>query len=169
MDTGLSHLTALSETAFAEALGGVYEHSPWVAARAAGARPFETLDTLHAAMMTMVAAASEAEQLALIRAHPDLAGRAALRGELTAHSQAEQQGAGLDRLEPEEYARFHALNDAYKERFGFPFVLAVKGHDKRSILAALQARLSNDRDAERETALQEIHKIARFRLEALLE
>ena len=154
--------------AFVSALAGVYEHSPWIAERAFGDAPFGTLGALHGALVRVVTNSSEAEQLALIRAHPDLAGRAAIAGDLSEHSKAEQRGAGLDRLSPEEYARFHRLNDAYREKFGFPFVLAVAGHDRASILAAFETRLANDADAERETALKEIHTIARIRLEALL-
>ena len=117
---------------------------------------------------SVVAEANTEKQLVLIRAHPDLAGRAARAGDLTAASTNEQAGAGLDRLSGEEFERFHALNDAYKERFDFPFILAVKGHDKDSILAAFETRLNNDPVTERQTALAEIYKIARFRLNDLV-
>ena len=103
-------------------------------------------------------------KLALIRAHPDLAGRAAIAGELTAASTREQASAGLDRLSPEEYRRFHALNDAYRARFGFPFIIAVRENTRESILQSFEARLGNERDAEVRTALEEIGKIVRLRL-----
>lgn len=163
----LTLLNALSPEAFVETLGGVFEHSPWVAQRAALARPFGSLDDLHRALCAVVAAAGPEAQLALIRAHPDLAGRTARAGELTASSSAEQAGAGLGSLSEEEYRRFHELNDRYRARFDFPFILAVKGHSKASILAAFAARLPNTPDAERALALEEIYRIARFRLEAL--
>ncbi len=162
-------LNTLPETDFVARLGGVFESSPWVAERVCPKRPFADVPGLHAAMCREVAAAGTDAQLDLIRAHPDLAGKAALAGELTAASSAEQAGAGLGRLTAEEYRHFHDLNDRYRERFGFPFILAVKGHDKTSILAAFEARLPNDADTERETALQQIYKIAHLRLLALTE
>lgn len=160
-------LGAPSKTDFVVALGDTFENSPWVAERAFEKRPFASFDALHRAMCEVVAAADRDAQLALIRAHPDLAGKAALAGELTVASSSEQAGAGLDRLTKDEYRRFHALNDAYRARFGFPFVLAVKGHTKTSILAAFETRLTHSPDAERRAALAEIYQIARFRLEAL--
>lgn len=162
-------LNTLSEPDFVARLGGVFESSPWVAERAYPKRPFGDPLELHAAMCQEVAAAGEAAQLDLIRAHPDLAGKAAVAGELTAASSEEQAGAGLDRLTAEEYRRFHDLNSRYRERFGFPFILAVKGHDKTSILAAFEARLPNDANTERKTALEQIYTIARLRLLALME
>lgn len=160
-------LGAPSKTEFVAILGDTFENSPWVAEKAYAERPFSSLDELHRAMCVVVAAADPDAQLALIRAHPDLAGKAALAGELTAASSGEQAGAGLGGLTAAEYARFHALNDAYRARFGFPFVLAVKGHTKTSILAAFETRLTHDPDAERSAALAEIYRIARFRLGAL--
>ena len=162
-------LNDLFKADFVVRLGGVFESSPWVAEQVYSKRPFSDVPGLHAAMCAEVAAAGEAAQLALIRAHPDLAGKAALAGELTAASSEEQAGAGLDRLSEAEYKQFHRLNDRYRERFGFPFILAVRGHDKTSILAAFEARLPNDADTERETALGQIYKIARLRLLALTE
>ena len=164
----LEELNSADEPHFVEALGGVFEHSPWVAERAAKARPFTSLLELHSAMAAVVSAAKETKQLELIRAHPDLAGKAARAGELSVDSKQEQAGAGLDRLSEEEYRRFHALNAAYKERFDFPFIIAVKGHTKESILDAFMERLHNSRDAEKRRALAEIAKIARFRLDALV-
>lgn len=160
-------LSALSQTEFVAALGGIFERSPWVAAGAYEKRPFTSVSDLHRAMCAAVASAGTQMQLELIRTHPDLAGRAALAGELTAASSAEQAGAGLDRLSADEYGRFHALNDLYRARFGFPFIVAVKGHTQTSILADFEARLPNLPEAERERALEEIYKITRFRLEAL--
>jgi 2-oxo-4-hydroxy-4-carboxy-5-ureidoimidazoline decarboxylase len=160
----IEELGALDQAGFVAALGDVYEHSPWVAARAFAARPFADRQALAAAMAAVVEAASEAEQLALLRAHPDLAGRAAIAGELTPDSRDEQKGAGLDRLTAAEHARFTRLNSAYRERFGFPFILAVKGADKATILQAFEQRLGNTRDAERAEALRQVHRIAGFRL-----
>ncbi len=164
-------LEALNDSSpqyFVAVLGGIFEHSPWVAEEVLEQRPFTSLETLHQAMVAAVDRASEQKQLDLIRAHPDLAGKAALAG-LTADSKQEQAGAGLNRLSEAEYKRFHELNAAYRERFGFPFIIAVKGHSKESILEAFAARLDNDYEAEKERALAEIAKIARFRLAALIE
>lgn len=164
----LDALNAMSVTAFVEALGGIFEHSPWVAQAVADARPFKDLDALHAAMAAAVEAAPREARLALLRAHPDLAGRAARAGRLTRNSTREQAGAGLDRLSEDDYVRFHALNDAYRAKFGFPFILAVKGHTATSILAAYAARIDNSVAVECATALAEVARIARFRLEALV-
>ena len=162
-------LSELSETVFVAALADIFEHSPWIAAGAYDARPFGSLDELHGAMCGVVEAAGTEAQLGLIRAHPDLAGKAALAGALTEASSFEQAGAGLDRLTETEYRRFHELNDHYRARFGFPFILAVKGHSKTSILAAFETRLANSPEAEQGEALEQIYQIARFRLEALRE
>jgi 2-oxo-4-hydroxy-4-carboxy-5-ureidoimidazoline decarboxylase len=159
-------INALPPEAFVARLGGIYEHSPWVAARAYAARPFASLDALHAAMQAAMLAATPDEQLALIRAHPELLGRLEA-AQLTASSRSEQAGAGLDRCTAEERARMRELNDRYRERFGFPFIVAVKGLDWSSIIARMESRLPNTRAAELATALAEIGRIARFRLEAL--
>lgn len=164
-----SSLNTRSQAEFVAALGDIFEGSPWVAERAFQKRPFASPAELHRAMCKVVAAADADAQLELIRAHPDLAGKAAIAGTLTATSSREQAGAGLGNLTEDEYRRFHTLNEAYRAHFGFPFVLAVKGHTKTSILDAYGARLANSPDAERRTALGEIYKIARFRLEALGE
>lgn len=161
----LQTLASLDRDAFVRELGAVFEHSPWVAERAFERRPFRDVAALHEAMVAVVDEAGEEAQLELIRAHPDLAGRAAVAGELTESSSREQAGAGLDRLSPEAYARFHRLNDAYRERFGFPFVLAVRGHTAHTILASFEERLANSPEAERVRALREIAAIARFRLD----
>lgn len=165
----LATLNALPKDRFVEVLGGVFEKSPWIPEQVWPRRPFASTTALCEAMCDVVATSGAEAQLGLIRAHPDLAGKAALAGDVTAASSAEQAGAGLDRLSEDEYGRFHTLNDRYRDRFGFPFVLAVKGHTKTSILAAFEARLPNSPEAERERALAEIYQIARFRLEGLAE
>ncbi len=153
---------------FISLYGGIYEHSPWVAECVAPeAAGIIDADELADLMAECVDNASPDRQLALIRAHPDLAGKAQVAGELTAESTAEQASAGLDQCSKVEYERFHALNAAYKEKFGFPFVMAVRDSTRDDILEAFSARLQNDYDLEFETALTEIHKIARLRLAAL--
>jgi OHCU decarboxylase len=159
----LAELNALDQAGFVAALGWVFEGSPWVAERAWAARPFASRDALHAALVAVVQAASPEEQLALIRAHPDLGTRLG-RAALSAASVAEQAGAGLDRLSDAEFARFQDLNARYRERFGFPFIIAVRHHTRASILAAFEARLQHDAATERATALAEIAEIARLRL-----
>lgn len=139
----------------------LFEHSPWVEARAA-ARP--SSGDRHADLMAVVAEANDDERLALIRAHPELAGKAAIDRTLTDASAAEQASAGLDRLTPDEFARFHDLNAAYAKRFGFPFIICVRLTDKAGILAAMESRLANDRDSEIATAIAEIGKITALRL-----
>lgn len=163
--------STLSREAFVAAFADIYEHSPWVAERAYDASPdkasLDEVETLHARMAEALAAASRAEQRALIDAHPDLAGKAAIRGELTAASTAEQAGAGIHECSAEEFARFTALNAAYKAKFGFPFIMAVKGSDRQRILAAFEARIHHTPEQEFARALAEIDKIALFRLQAL--
>jgi len=162
--------SGLSPDEFLDRFGGVYEHSPWVAegvaARVATGQ-LDSLEALAAAMAAVVDGAGRERQLALIRAHPDLAGRAALRGELTAESTGEQASAGIDQCSAEEFQRFQHCNDAYKAKFDFPFIMAVRGSDRHQILAAFDARLGNDADGEFATAIEHIHRIARLRLEAL--
>lgn len=164
----LDELNALGHDAFVARLGGIYEHSPWVADEVSPLRPFASIDELHAAMSKAVVDAGETAQLALLRAHPQLAGKAALRGELTTDSTREQQGAGLDQCSPEEFAQLHALNAEYEQCFGFPFILAVRGHTRASILANMAARIDSTREDEFAEALHQVDRIARFRLEALL-
>lgn len=160
----------LDRAAFLSLYGGVYEHSPWIAeavwARCAGGA-LDTLGALHGAMKAEVDAASDARKLALIQAHPDLAGRAAIAGRVTRDSAAEQSGAGLDRCSPEEFAAFQELNAAYKEKFGFPFILAIKGLTRHTILEAFRARLGHARAHEMKEALAQIHRIAWLRLRDL--
>jgi 2-oxo-4-hydroxy-4-carboxy-5-ureidoimidazoline decarboxylase len=140
----------------------LFEHSPWVEARA-DARP--SSGDRHSDLMAVVQEADPEEQLALIRAHPELAGKAAVDGRLTEASAAEQASAGLDRLTQAEFDRFHALNAAYRDKFGFPFIICVRLTDKAGILAAMERRLSNDRDTEIATAIEQIGEIVRLRLE----
>ncbi len=153
---------------FIARFGGVYEHSPWVAERVA-ALGVDTSNLVLVAevMADIVDNAARDRQLDLIRAHPDLAGKAQVAGELTVESTAEQASAGLDQCSPGEFERFQALNTAYHEKFGFPFVMAVRGRSRGEILEAFAERLEHDHEVEFETALIEIHKIARLRLEAM--
>ncbi|MCL1527796.1 2-oxo-4-hydroxy-4-carboxy-5-ureidoimidazoline decarboxylase [Xanthomonas nasturtii] len=154
----------LDDAAFVARYRELFEHSPWVVERAVRRRPFEDV---HRGLMQVVQDASPDDQVALIRAHPELAGKAAIDRTLTAASAAEQASAGLDRLSEDEFKRFHALNQAYRHRFGFPFVICVRLHDKAGILAALERRLDASRNAEIATAIAEIGKIVHLRLEAL--
>ena len=168
MNTTADRLNVLDRAAFLALAGPVFEHSPWVAERAWAARPFDGVDGLHRAMMQVVAAAPAGEQLALLRAHPDLAGKAARAGTMTADSIQEQAGVGLDRMSDSEYARFDRLNTAYRDKFGFPFIVAVRRHTRESILAAYETRLAHDRDTEVKAALTEVGLITRFRLDTVL-
>jgi 2-oxo-4-hydroxy-4-carboxy-5-ureidoimidazoline decarboxylase len=157
----LDDLNAISREGFVAALDSIFEDSPWAAERAWRHRPFASVEALHQAMMTEVSAASRDEQLALLRAHPDLGTRACM----TAASAGEQAGAGLDRLTPSEFDRLRELNTAYRERFGFPFLLAVKASTKHDVLAALAARLPATVDEEFAEALRQVSRIAWFRLQ----
>ncbi len=150
---------------FVKAFGDVAEHSPWVAERAALARPFAGRREMIGAFLDAVFDADAPAQLALVRAHPDLAGRAAVAGELMPDSRKEQAGAGLDKLTGDEFARFTALNEAYRAKFGFPFILAVKGADKHRILQSFESRLDNDPEAELATAIRQVANIINFRIE----
>lgn len=147
---------------------GIYEHSPWVAERVAPlAAELDDAERLAALMADCVDNAATERQLELIRAHPDLAGKAQVAGELTADSALEQASAGLEQCSQEEFERFQTLNTAYRDKFGFPFVMAVRGSTRIEILDAFATRLENDFALEFETALTEIHKIARLRLDAM--
>ena len=158
-------VNAFDVAVFTAHFGDVAEASPWVAEAAFAAGPFIDRGELVGAFATAVRAASRAAQFALLRAHPDLAGRAAVAGEIAEESRREQAGAGLDRLTAEEFARFHDLNARYRERFGFPFIFAVKGATKEAILSAFEARIDNDAETERATALANVERILRFRIE----
>lgn len=162
--------SATSRDAFVARFGGVYEHSPWIAEAVwdAGLTPeHNNVAGLARAMEAALAQAGQDAKLALIRAHPDLAGQAAVAGALTDASRTEQAGAGLDQCTPAEYARFQALNAEYKRKFGFPFILAVAGRSRQEILAAFEARIGNPPEAEFEEALRQINRIAQLRLAAL--
>lgn len=161
----ISELNQMSQEAFAKALGAVFESTPAIAQKAWKARPFTDIADLHQKMVDVVEWMPPEEQLALIRAHPDLGSKA----KMADASVQEQAGAGLDRLTPEEYSHFHALNQAYQERFGFPFIIAVKNHTKDSILEAFKQRLKNTVEVERERAITEITQIAWFRLLNLIQ
>lgn len=165
----LNALSAADRSAFVAALGGVFEHSPWIPERAWTARPFSSVDSLHRAMAAVLDRATEEQKLALIRAHPELAGKEAAAGAMTAESVGEQASAGLDRCSSDELRALRSGNRAYREKFGFPFVMAVKGRSRSEILAALAARVENPRHVEFAQCLEEIVKIARLRLAALLE
>ncbi len=161
----------MTRAAFVERFGGVFEHSPWIAERAWDgglARGAVSAGSVHAALCRVFREATAEEQMTVVRAHPDLAGRLALAGALTQASTAEQSSAGLDRCTPEELARFNALNDAYKEKFGFPFIMAVRGASRAAILAAFERRLDNDPQAEFAEALSQIERIALLRLKEML-
>ena len=156
---------------FVSRFGGIFEHSPFIAERAYDAGTIQqplTSGGVHSALADVFRAASAEERLGVLRAHPDLAGRLAIAGKLTEDSRKEQAGAGLDRLSPEEHARFTSLNRAYVEKFGFPFIIAVKGLSKDDILAAFETRIGNDRDAEFATATAQVEKIALLRLQSML-
>ena len=161
----LDAVNAFDVETFAARFGDVAEASPWVAEAAFESRPFGDRDALVEAFGSAVRGASHRQQLALLRAHPDLAGRAAVAGEIAKESRREQVGAGLDRLTAEEFARFQDLNARYRERFGFPFIFAVKGATKEAILAAFEDRIDNDAGTERATALANVERILRFRIQ----
>jgi OHCU decarboxylase len=160
----------LDRAQFLQLQGRVYEHSPWIAEALwdRGLTPAHNdINVLHRDLAAIVDAAPHERQLALLNAHPDLAGRLAMRGELTAESSSEQAGAGLDKCSADEFRRFTDLNDAYKKKFSFPFILAVKGKGRAEILQNFEQRIHNSPDAEFRTALGEVHKIALLRLRDL--
>ncbi|MCW2992550.1 MAG: hypothetical protein JWQ18_45 [Conexibacter sp.] len=165
---GIDDAASLDRDAFVASFGGVFEDSPWIAAAAWDLGPFASVDALLGAMVAVVDAAPREARVALIRAHPELAGKAAIAGTLTPESTREQAAAGLDRLTPEQHAQVLALTAAYRERFGFPFVVCAREHGADSIIAAAAARLAHDPDDEERTALAEIAKIAALRLDDLV-
>jgi allantoate deiminase/N-carbamoyl-L-amino-acid hydrolase len=171
--TTIQSLNDCDAAGFVDALRGIYEHSPWIPERAAAHRPFASLAALKLALQDVVDGAAAAERLALLRAHPELAGKAAIAGRLTAESSGEQASSGLDRCSPDEYALLHDLNARYNERFGFPFILAVKGPTGRgltrqAIIDTFARRVSNQPADELAEALRQVHRIAEIRLNALL-
>ena len=164
----LAQLNAASRTDFIAQLGHLFEHSPWVAADAWVRRPFRDAAHLEAELIAAMRAAPTAKQLELIRAHPDLAGRLAAAGKLTAESTREQASAGLDELGAAELAEFQKLNQEYRDRFGFPFVICARLNARAAIQSAMRTRLKNTPLQEREAALSEIEKIAALRLRDML-
>jgi 2-oxo-4-hydroxy-4-carboxy-5-ureidoimidazoline decarboxylase len=164
----VSELNVLKREEFVHVIGPVFEHSPWIAADAWRLRPFPDLKQLHQALRGIVISSEEQKKLELIRAHPDLVGRAALAGALTPASTGEQAAAGLNRLTPEEIALFQKYNSLYREKFGFPFVICARLNKKEAILSGFQRRLENSCPQEIETALEEIFKIAELRLRDLI-
>jgi 2-oxo-4-hydroxy-4-carboxy-5-ureidoimidazoline decarboxylase len=165
----LNEVNDLSREEFVAKFGSLYEHSPWVAEGASEERPFGSLSEMHGAFKRALREASHEHRLSLIKAHPDLAGKAARSGDLTPESTQEQASVGLDRLSQEEYETFTKLNDAYKEKFDFPMIFAVREHTKKTILESAEARLQNSREEEVDKALEEINKIAGYRLWETIE
>lgn len=160
----LAEVNGFDLAEFTALLGGIYEHSPWVAQRCWPRRPFRSVAGLQAALAQVLDQASADEQMAVIRAHPQLSGKAAVRRYLTTDSRQEQAGAGLDHCTAEEFAQLQDGNRAYEAKFGFPFIIAVKGLGRHDIIAALHRRLDSSPDQERAQALAQIHRIAAFRL-----
>ena len=165
MVLSIDDLNRMAVADFIARFGDVAEHSPWVAERAGGARPFADRIAVVDAFAAALRGAALDEQLAVLRAHPDLAGRAAIAGDLSEDSRREQASAGLDRLTPEEFERFTALNAAYKKRFEIPFIFAVKGASKEMILAAFEERVANGQEVEVRNAIDNVCRIMRFRIE----
>jgi len=163
---GLAELNALGEREFVALLGGVFEHSPWVAERAFAARPFPSIDALHKAMMSSVGSASRQAQLALVRAHPELAGAEAKAGSLTVDSSSEQARLGFTSLSRMELEKVAELNRRYRDKHGFPCIVALRLHATReSVLEEMKQRLENRTQAELQAALEQIGYITRGRLE----
>ncbi len=165
MPYSLVELNQLSQEEFTQALGAIFEHTPAIARSTWDDRPFASTADLYTKMVTAVSAMTEAEKLALIQAHPDLGSKA----KMAEASVSEQAGAGLDRLSVEEFDRFQSLNQSYREKFSFPFIVAVKKHTKNSILEAFKQRLDNSIETEMQQAVAEICEIARFRLESTIQ
>lgn len=161
----------MNKEQFVETFGGIYEHSAWVAERAFDRNNGIEInhDALFAALSVEVDSSGDEAQLALLRAHPDLAGKLAVSGELTAESTAEQASAGIDQCSEEEFERFQVLNATYVEKFAFPFIMAVKGSDRHQILAAFELRVNNDKETEFNTALEQVHRIAQLRIQTWLD
>jgi 2-oxo-4-hydroxy-4-carboxy-5-ureidoimidazoline decarboxylase len=165
----MAPINAMDRTAFAQKFGGIFENSPWVAEKAWDKRPFASLDAMHAAMVAVARYAPAAMQLALLQSHPDLAGKEAEAGTMTASSVAEQASAGLNALSHAEMVQMSDLNAAYKKKFGFPFIIAVRMHSKEGILFEFNRRLQNDTQTEFANDLQNVYIITRLRLNKLLD
>jgi len=164
-----ARLNTLEKSAFIGVIGPVFEHSPWIAEAVWSQRPFSNLSHLHAALCDVVQRSSREQQLTLIQAHPDLVGGAALAGTLTPSSASEQASAGLDQLTPAEIESFQSCNKAYLEKFGFPFVICARLNKKEAILNGFKTRLNHSSDDEIQTGLEEIYKIAYFRLQDIVK
>ena len=164
----MAELNGMSPADFTRVVGHVFEHSPWIAEKTASRRPFNGFDQLLEALCQTVKMSSADQKLALIRAHPDLVGRAALAGTLTSESSGEQAAAGLNKLTTDEVALFQQQNEAYRKKFGFPFIICARLNKKDAIIAGFARRLQNSRDAEIHAALEEIFKIAGLRLRDLI-
>jgi 2-oxo-4-hydroxy-4-carboxy-5-ureidoimidazoline decarboxylase len=164
----LARVNAMSPGDFSRAFGAVYEHSPWIAERAFAHRPFRTMGDLHGAMKQAVMASSREEQLALLRAHPELAGREAKADQLTAHSRDEQRSAGLNALSPEEMARIAELNNAHAKKFGFPFIIAVRRATKSTIFSEFERRLASGVDEEMQACLEQVFLITELRVQDMV-
>lgn len=164
----IEQLNALSDKDFVIYLADIFEHSPWVAEAVLTQRPFANRDGLHRAMTAAVNHADTSRQLALIRAHPELAGKAAVANQLTAASQNEQHGAGLDQCTPAEFVTLKQLNQRYQETFGFPFIMAIKGYHRTAIIREFARRVDNDRPTELHECLRQISQIAAWRLQDLI-
>jgi 2-oxo-4-hydroxy-4-carboxy-5-ureidoimidazoline decarboxylase len=165
----MAPINAMDRAAFVQKFGAIFENSPWVAEKAWEKRPFASLDDMHAAMVAVAKTAPAAQQLALLQSHPDLAGKEAQAGTLTASSVAEQASAGLNALSPAEMTELSGLNAAYKTRFGFPFIIAVRMHTKEGIFFEFRRRLQNDTQTEFANDLQNVYIITRLRLNKLLD
>ena len=165
----LDTLNEMDQAEFAQALADIFEHSPWIPALTWERKPFLTLDDLHQNLTKTVVEASETQQLALIRAHPDLAGKLAVAGELTDFSTAEQRSAQLDKLTSEQFEHMSAMNECYKLKFEFPFIICVKDHNQADIFEHFETRLNNGIKAERYAALKQIYRIAWHRLNDLIQ
>ena len=168
MSTKLSDLNAASKEDFVAALGNIFEYSPWIAEQAAAARPFAGVTALSAAMKDVVDRATTEMQLTLIKGHPDLANKTQRAAGLTAESNSEQNSAGLDRLSDAEFAAFERVNNAYRAKFGFPYIVCVRRHSKDSILRDFGRRLPNDARTETQVSIEEICRIAALRLDQLV-
>jgi 2-oxo-4-hydroxy-4-carboxy-5-ureidoimidazoline decarboxylase len=165
----MTSINAMDREAFVQKFGGIFEKSPWVAEKAWEKKPFASLDEMHAAMVAVARYAPASAQLALLQSHPDLAGKEAQAGTMTASSVAEQASAGLNSLSHEEMMQISELNAAYKKKFGFPFIIAVRMHTKEGILFEFNRRLSNDTQTEFANDLQNVYVITRLRLNKLLD
>ena len=165
----MAPVNAMDRAAFVQKFGGIFENSPWVAEQAWEKRPFASLDDMHAAMVAVAKYAPASLQLTLLQSHPDLAGKEAQAGAMTASSVAEQASAGLNALSHDEMTQISNLNAAYKKKFGFPFIIAVRMHTKEGILFEFNRRLQNDTQTEFANDLQNVYIITRLRLNKLLD